>query len=745
MSYSSSATFVNCTTPYYDLQTTLQRNLVSSGFSADATQYGDARSFYRSKNVLKGAGFSGESLECSSSYSYFDANGGGTPPAFPPTNPEPSTVRATEIIVYFSSQGSSGNPPATYGIYYGKDRPDTFVTAVNAFGSLYVSQVTGLLPGTTYYFQAIAQNSQGFLLSGITPITTASVPPSPSPPSSAPTIPTLISATSSSLTIQFDVAGITGNPTPLFQGKFGTTVFPAVQVSGTLYQATASGLPANTPFNCSSVAYNESGTLTSSSVSFSTLPASLSPPSSAPSVPTLVSATTTSITIEFDVDGISGNPTPTYYASQGATDLTATLISGTKYQATATGLNPGTSYPFTSSAVNSQGTKTSVSASFSTNAGPPPPPVALKSIFVIDFLLYDGVQWVIDQQNIPDIGQWFLTGGQAGQIQANTGQSVIPYLKSLQAQGCKIIVSFGGGGLTPSILATMFGNPQNTAASICYALLTKGSGNNPLGFAKAGTPWADFAFDGLDMDVETNTPQPADQYNVLQAIHALVPSAILTSAPQAPNINPYINGSGQLVNAFGGNGNGGWQAFPTVFPSDTLANYTTATSTSAFMYPPLLASCGMSYMFIQFYNQGPSWYPGTPGTSFVPALAMWGFLCVKSQSVLGVGCKLIAGFASNDGDPIWNQSTDASALNTAITSANSLITAVSGFSSVVPSMWLAGIGFWNSPSANSVVTTIYSPSGGIPNLPAEAVMLYTNNSGSPSLNPVWTGPIPNTR
>lgn len=732
--YSSSATFVNCTTPYYDLQTTLQRNLVSSGFSADATQYGNAGSFYRSKNVLKGAGFSGESLECSKSYSYFDANGGGTPPAFPPTNPEPSTVTATKIIVYFSSQGSSGNPPATYGIYYGKDRPDTFVPAVNAFGSLYVSQIPGLLPATTYYFQAIAQNSQGFLLSGITPITTASVPPSPSPPSSAPTVPTLISATSSSLTIQFDVAGITGNPLS-FQGKFGTTVFPAVQVSGTLYQATASGLPANTPFNCASVAYNESGSLTSSSMSFSTLPASLSPPSSSPSVPTLVSATTTSITIEFDVDGISGNPTPTYYASEGATDLTATLVSGTKYQATATGLNPGTSYPFTSSAVNSQGTKTSVSASFSTNAGPPPP-VALQSIFVIDFLLYDGVQWVIDQQNIPDIGQWFLTGGQAGQIQANTGQSVIPYLKSLQAQGCKILLSFGGGGLTPAILATMFGNPQNTAASICYALLTKGSGNNPLGFAKAGTPWADFAFDGIDMDVETDTPQPSDQYAVLQAIHALVPSAILTSAPQAPQIT--------TPNAFGGNGNGSWYPFPHVYPSDTLALYNTATSTSAFMYPPLLASCGMSYMFVQFYNQGASWYPGTVGTSFDVALAMWGFLCVKSQAVLGTGCKLIVGFATNDGNPIWNQAEDGPALNSAITSANSLITAVAGFSSVVPSMWLAGWGAWNSPSANSVASVIYSPSG-IPNLPAEAVMLYTNNAGSPSQNPGWTGPIPNTR
>jgi hypothetical protein len=83
-SFGSSSTFINATTPYYDLQTTLQRNLVSTGFSADGLQYANSRSFFRSKNALVGAGFSGESLECSDSYSYFDPNGGGVPPAFPP-------------------------------------------------------------------------------------------------------------------------------------------------------------------------------------------------------------------------------------------------------------------------------------------------------------------------------------------------------------------------------------------------------------------------------------------------------------------------------------------------------------------------------------------------------------------------------------------------------------------------------------------------------------------------------------
>jgi hypothetical protein len=740
-SFGTSNQFVNLSTPYYDLVAPLKgSSLQSVGFASDGIQYGNKQSFFSAKSSLTGVGYSTESTECSDSTAYYDAFGGGEPPTLTPTDPTPITITASGISVYFSSQGDSGTPTATLSILYGSQRPDTPAVAVNAFGSLYVSQVSGLVPNTTYYFQAVASNPSGTLKSGIVPITTAVVPPSPSPPSSAPTVPTLVSSTGRSLTIQFDVAGISGNPMPLYQGKIGSNVFPATLVSGTLYQVTFSPLTPNTSYNCSSVAYNQSGTLTSASAPFTTQPASPTPPTSAPSVPTLVTATRTSITIEFDVAGVSGFPTPTYFASVGSTDLSATLVSGTLYTATATGLTPGTTYTFTSSAVNASGSKTSAGAPFSTL--PSPAPTSLSSLYVIDFLLFDGVQWVIDQQSIPDIGQWFLTGGQAGQIQGNTGQSVIPYLKSLQAKGCKILVSFGGGGLTQPILTPMLSNPADTAASICYALLSKGSGTNPLGFAKAGTPWADFAFDGLDMDIEGPNgyqwPDASAQLNILNAIHTLIPSAILTAAPQAANlIDPY---------KFGGNGNGTWYPFPRVFPSDTLANYNTASSTSAWMYPPLMASCGLNYLFVQFYNQGTSWYPGTPGTSFVPALAMWGWLCIKSQTTLGTGCKLILGFATSvDGQPVWNQSTDASALNSAITSANALITAEAGYSSVVPSMWIAGWGGWNSPSANGVVAGIYSPAGGIPNLPAGAVMLYTNNAGSPSLNPGWTGPVPLTR
>ena len=732
-SFGSSSTFVNATTPYYDLQTTLQRNLVSTGFSADGLQYANGGSFFRSKNALQGEGFSGESLECSDSYSYFDANGGGIPPAFPPSDPFPTTVKATSITVNFSSQGSSGDPPAAYGIYYGVFRPDTFFPSFNAFGSLYVTTVTGLLPGTKYYFQAIAQNSQGFLLSGITEVTTASVPPTPLPPSGPPTVPTLFSATSSSLTIQFDVAGITGSPYPSFQGRFGGIYFPAVQISGTIYQATATGLSPNTSYTCASSAYNESARDNSVGVPFSTLPAALTPPSSAPSVPSLILASTTSITIQFDVDGISGNPMPTYYADQGATQLTAVLTSGTKYQATATGLQPGTSYSFTSSATNSQGTKTSGSASFSTSSGPPPPPTSLQSLYLLTFLVYyvpaSGPSFWGMLNQASDIGTWIFTGSSAGQIQGNTGQSVIPYLKSLQAKGCKIMVSFGGGGLTSTALTEMLGNPTAVANTIVYNLLSKGTkGSNDKSWASG--VWSDFAFDGIDFDFEGNEGNGLNLLTTMQNVRNLMPDIIITGAPEIS----YSSGGFPTAP----NGNGDWFMLPT--SNSPLSSWNTAGSTKAWLQPTNMSSIKVNYVFVQVYNQGSGWYPTDSPTVFTGQLAAWGLTCLKG------GAKLVIGLASTDANPgpIFNSATDSSSINTAITAANTAIQSYAPqYASTQISDWLAGCGFWNSPTANPVIAGIYSPSGGMPVLPATSVTLYLGQN--PAANPGWTGPVPNTR
>lgn len=637
--------------------------------------------------------------------------------------------------------------------------PATFYT-----GTFYRATVPLLAPSTTYYFDSVVKFRQVTRTSALSdPITTtAPGPVGPSPPSAPPSIPYQAApATQTAATLYFTTGGITGNPTPSYKLQYSDDIDgPYIDVAAVqplpnlaLYVSNVTGLTPDTPYYARSVAFNTEGEQISPVLAFRTASGGGVAPSGPPTVPTFVSATSSTIVVQFDAAGITGTPNPTFSirfdTSAGGAFVSAapaTLVSGTIYRATVSGLTPATTYYFKSFAYN--GTPPSqasaASAGFATQSGPAPPPgTELKTLYVVNFLLFDGIQWVVSQQNTPDIGQWFLTGSNAGTIINNTGQSVIPYLQGLQAKGCKIILSMGGGGLTQANLTPMLSNTANTAASIVYALLSNGTGSNPLSFAKAGTPWANFAFDGLDMDIEGPVgyqwPNGGAQWEILNAIRTALPGTILAAAPQAPNL--------VAQNAFGGNGAGAWYPFPHVYPSDTLANYNTnppAGGVKTWMYPPDMRTSGLNHIFVQFYNQGSSWYPGTPGTSFGVALAMWGWLCVLAQTARGVGPKIIVGFATNDGQPIWNQGTDAAALNAAIPQANALITAQPGYSDVVPAHWLAGWGAWNSPTANSVAATIYSPSGACPNLPAEEVMLYQANQQPPP-NPNWTGPVPNTR
>ena len=363
--------------------------------------------------------------------------------------------------------------------------------------------------------------------------------------------------------------------------------------------------------------------------------------------------------------------------------------------------------------------------------------MTLLTIYAINFLIYSDDRWTINQGNSPDIGLWCLTGYNKGTIVKNSGKSVIQYLKYLQGQGCKVIVSFIGGGVSQAQMNSMLANPVDTANSICYALLSRSSGTNPLGFAKQNTPWEDFAFDGIDVNIETNTPLPSDQFILIEQIRKNLPDTLITSSPQVSHIF--------ASHSAGCNGNGTWGTFKSIYPYTKLSQYPHSISDSALLYPPLLAKSGLDYLFVQLYNQHASWYPGHSPSYFTAALAVWGYLCLLSHTTLGTGCKLILGFSTADGRPLWDQDKDGAALNIAIPSANAKIVAVSDtFADVTPSMWLAGWGSWNSPSGNAVAAHIFSPAGNIPNLPGIAVQLYARQSRSPSY-PGWDGPIIDTR
>ena len=695
-------------------------------------------------------------------------------PVVPPTVPTVVGQPTSDtIVVQFDTAASFALPACTYSVRLGAPRPEaapfpfgsvvpglltdplsfTSYPATQFFGTIYRATITGLSPMTTYFCQSVASNAATFVYGTGTevsqlsePITTSDLSGPIAPPSGPPTVPVVSgSTTTSSITVTFDVAGITGTDVQ-FSAVFGQTTSPtaplvATLVTGTTYQAVASGLLIGTDYYFKAVASNSSGTsLSAVSAAIQTAGGAGTPPSAPPTVPAVSGTpTSSSITVTFDVAGITGTAPISFNVLYGttaspATQASASLVSGTTYQAVVSGLTSNTAYYFKSVAVNAAGSQASaVSAPIST-AGTPPGPSSLKTNVLVTFLLYSSATscWIIDTAANPALGNWFVTGPNAGQIQNNTGAPVIPYLQSLQAAGVKVLLSIGGSGANAT-LGTMFANTPNFAQSFANCFLGATSAPNPLGFVN--TAWSGFAFDGFDLDMEANTPAPSDFTVFCTTIQGLTlpKPCIKTMAPQAPNL--------VAANAFGGNANGLWYPFPHAYPSDTLANFNTGPTQGAIMGPDNLAASGMDYMFVQFYNQGPSWYPGTTGTSFGVALAMWGWLCVASQATIGVGCKVMMGWASTDGDPIWNAATDTAALQAAIAQANTLIVAQGGrYSGVTPLDWLAGSGFWNSPTANSVIQNMYA-NNALSNMPADATMLYCNNQASPQA-PGWTGPIP---
>lgn len=188
----------------------------------------------------------------------------GSAPQNPPSVPQAiSQPTTTSITVVFNISGVGGDPLPNFSVKYGTGGPLVSLNATRAAPelALYVATATNLTPGTTYYFQSVARNSEGTTSSIFVPIETATSGGGTAP-SAAPTIPELVGKPSaSSITVSFDVAGITGTPPPTYNALIGTPTQPgapvvATLVSGTTYSAVASGLSPNTTYFFRSEASN---------------------------------------------------------------------------------------------------------------------------------------------------------------------------------------------------------------------------------------------------------------------------------------------------------------------------------------------------------------------------------------------------------------------------------------------------------------------------------------------------------
>lgn len=822
-----------------------------------------------------------------------------SPPSQAPTTPLFLSNTSTSISVSFNVGSVIGTPPPTFSVLWGNvGGPYTnSVTAGRFSGSLFFATISGLSSNQNIQCVSVASNSSGSVQSLPSAIlsTTDAVP---SPPNFPPTVPFTVQnpPPETSITILMNVAGVSGDPAPTYSFLYGTTTtpttsVPAIQVfdDGSLYVAVITGLTASTAYYFQSVATNSAGSVSSDvSSAITTGAGSGTAPNQAPTVPA-VSGTpsSNSITVTFDVAGITGTPTPSYNLLYGPTTtptapLVATLVSGTTYTGTATGLSASTAYYFQSVAQNgiSPDAVSAVSSAISTASAPVLP--ALQTNVVLPFLLqgprfnavspWAGIDYYIAT---PATGAVYTVGGNKaegqqlfGSMYAGTvgtpgdvsGGAVPPvpyagactadqkfnpsfgatsdaYLNGIQTalgNKGKVLACWGGFfadvlGLFGPYLPTGYPGPaQPTAQQVVQSFLwnycgIKGTNINPLLWDRTNsnnTSGYAFYFDGLILDFEN-----VGNGNPLNSFPFAQPSSPPAFPAQATNpiYAPYINAIGDIPSQYYaispelflgnapvslsiiadiGTSNicapnsalNTWYAFPTVNTPPTVATYNN-TPSKALNHPEQLSY--MDDVFVQFYNETADLYPG--GQYFANLLACWGYLALEAQKLGRKKTLINLGLAKGNiipGGPapfkasvqgptpqLPNQPTppytywypqyatasppnattstqnalfwpntsptkDPVNVANAIKDANSILQFMTSNSKLVPSDWLSGMGFWAGGNATLMAKAIYDKNNTLSPENVRAGSLphtYTycwGDASYPAPDPLWPANVP---
>jgi len=715
-----------------------------------------------------------------------------TAPNQAPTVPiiAPGTPPSTSLTATINTTGIFGTPTPTYSILYGTTTsPSLVAVPVLSSNNIYVANITGLTPSTGYYFVSQAINSVGIQVSAVSPVYTTSPTPG-SPPSSAPTVPVVVgSPNANSITVSFDIAGITGTPTPTYSVLYGTSNPPqipltATLLSGTVYEATASGLLPNTTFYFRSVASNGTNVISASSAGITT--------GNAPVLPVLQ----TNVVIPFLLQGPRfGSIAPwagiDYYINAAATGAYY-LVGGSSTQGQQLF---GNMYGGT---VGSAGNL----------SGDPAAPVPYAGACVADQV-----------------------------FNFNFGSSSDAYLTNIQnALGTegRVLACWGGYyadilGLFGPYLPTGYpGVAQPTAQQVVqsflynYCGITAGN-SNPLNWRRQNTNNTsryNFYFQGLVLDFENvgagdplnsypyappvSVPQfPAQASNpiyspyisalasIVTTYYGIAPTLFLGNAPVSLSIvgdkgTTNICASNTALNT--------WYPFPTATVAPTVATYN-ATASLALNHPVQLSY--MDDIFVQFYNTEPDYYPG--GQYFTNLLACWGYVALQAQ-LLGrkktlINLGLAKGNIIPGGSPPYKanvqgptpqlngqtapytywypqyatssppNSTNASQnpdfwpntginqdpinVSNAILGANNILRLMTSNNALLPSDWLSGMGFWAAENATLMAQSVYninnslSPANHGGNIALPHTYTYCWGDASyPAPDPKWTGNVP---
>jgi hypothetical protein len=289
-----------------------------------------------------------------------------------------SAVSYTSATLNSQITATGGSDATQYGFAYGTSANLSTVIATSTLGSYsgtgFLEQaVSGLSPGTTYYFRSYATNSGGTSFSAIESFTTRSY----SPPTTIPSDASLIAITTATLngSIQ-DTNGSSATSRGFVYGttlSFGATTTEAGIFETGAYSASVTGLSANTTYYYKSYATNGSGTSYSTDVkTFTTL---ASTATSVVETNGLTLLGTTTVTLHGDIISTGGSDTITHGFAYGTSPTLSSVIatsslgtySGTgSFSGGLTGLTANTKYYYRAYVTNAIGTSYGAIKSFVT-------------------------------------------------------------------------------------------------------------------------------------------------------------------------------------------------------------------------------------------------------------------------------------------------------------------------------------------------------------------------------------------